>query len=197
MLRHCTINELLDVRDGDGTAAARAHLEVCSECRAELDRLHQRVAALRALPAFRAPRDRWPVVREAALAARRQAQWRRVRWVGLAAAAVVVGVVSVRAVRLVRPHDAAAREVQALVQESQQLENVLHTYRRDGRVVDGVTASAIADLEDRIATVDVGIEHARNQSVGPEGLADLWRERVTLMNQLVTTQVRQVAYVGF
>ena len=61
---HCTLDDLLEVREGEGTGAARRHLEACDACRAELDRLHQRVAALKALPALRPPRDRWPVVRD-------------------------------------------------------------------------------------------------------------------------------------
>jgi hypothetical protein len=45
MLRHCTIGELLDLRDGEGSAVARSHVDECDACRAELDRLHQRAAA--------------------------------------------------------------------------------------------------------------------------------------------------------
>ena len=65
MLRHCTIEELLELRDGEGSAAARSHMNSCEACRTELDRLHQRVAALKSLPSFAAPRDRWPIVRDA------------------------------------------------------------------------------------------------------------------------------------
>ena len=53
--QHCTVEDLLALRDGEGSGAARRHLEGCDRCRAELDRLHQRVAALKALPALRPP----------------------------------------------------------------------------------------------------------------------------------------------
>ncbi|NJD20961.1 MAG: hypothetical protein FIA95_16960, partial [Gemmatimonadetes bacterium] len=60
--RHGTTDELLAVRDGEGTAWARAHVEECAACRAELYRLEQVRSQLRALPAFAPPRDRWAVV---------------------------------------------------------------------------------------------------------------------------------------
>ena len=77
-------------------AEARAHLSQCDACAAELDRLHQRVARLKALPALRPPRNHWP-----ALAARRRKEQleRRLRWGAwstLAAAASVSGILVLR-----------------------------------------------------------------------------------------------------
>ena len=69
---HCTVEDLLAIRDGEGSSGTLRHLEGCQACQAELDRLHQRVAALKALPALRPPRDRWPVVRDIVQAARRR-----------------------------------------------------------------------------------------------------------------------------
>jgi hypothetical protein len=191
------ITELLEVRDGEGSAAARTHLESCEACRAELDGLHQRVAALKALRAFAAPHDRWPVVREALAASRRRARVQRFGWGGLAAAAALVLFVGGRAMVGGGADTLAAEEVAALVEESQQLEGVLQRLPVQGRVVNGVTAATIADLEDRIAVVDLGIERARAAAVSRDGMADLWRERVTLMDQLVQTHVQQATYVGF
>jgi len=197
MLRHCTIAELLELRDAEGTAAARSHVEGCEACRAELERLYQRTAMLKALPALHAPRDRWPVVREAVIGARRRTRIARYSWAGLAAAATLVGVMGVRSIQHSAIDDQAAREVATLVQESQQLEAVLHQIPREGRVVNGATAAAIAALEDRIALVDQGIARAQDVSMPEDAMADLWRERVVLMDQLVNTHVRQVAYVGY
>ncbi|MBE0595356.1 MAG: hypothetical protein IH616_23455 [Gemmatimonadales bacterium] len=197
MLRHCTIGELLELRDGEGTAAARSHVDTCEPCRAELDRLYQRTAALRALPAFHAPRDRWPVVQDALGAQRRRARLGRYAWASLAAAAVLAGFIGVRSIPHAAPTGLAAQEVETLVGESQQLEALLHSIPRQGRVVNGATAAAIAALEDRIALVDRGIARAQAVSMPEESMADLWRERVVLMDQLVDTHVRQVAYVGY
>ena len=40
---HCTVEDLLAIRDGEGSGAARQHLEGCDRCRAELERLHRAV----------------------------------------------------------------------------------------------------------------------------------------------------------
>src|SRR3989449_7257483 len=92
---HCTMEDLVAVRDGEGSPGARRHLEDCAACRAELDALYQRVAQLKALPALRPPRDRWDVVRAELVATQRR---RRRRWgtMSLAAAAAVAGLIVFR-----------------------------------------------------------------------------------------------------
>ena len=199
MLRHCTMTELLEVRDGHGSAAARVHVGECAACRAELDRLHRRMAALKALPPPTPPRDRWPAVRAAFIAARRRTRVARVAWSGLAAAAVLVLAVGVgvRGLSNSSQEAASVQQLEVLVQESQRLEDVLRSVSVDGRVVSGLTAAAIADLEDRIAVIDASIGAVQAGPVSEDDLRDLWRERVTTMDALVNTHVRQVAYVGF
>ena len=197
MLRHLTIAELLALQEGEGTTAARAHLESCEDCRVESERAYQRSAALKALPSYSPPRDRWPALRDQLMAERRHRRWVRTRWVGLAAAAIIVGVLGVRAVPdTAAPAGLADREVAALVEESQELESMLASFQRPGRVVNGATAATIATLEDRIAAIDVGIERGQAYAVPSNAMTDLWRERVVLMDRLVTTHVRQVRYVG-
>ena len=52
-MTHLSMEALLSLREAGlepGVAAARQHLESCAGCRAELERLHQRVARLKALP---------------------------------------------------------------------------------------------------------------------------------------------------
>lgn len=200
MLRHCTMAELLELRDQQGSLTARAHLEQCDACRSEFDRLHQRVAGLKALPNLHPPRDRWQLVRDAVLVSRR-ARWnRRMVFLGIAAAAGILAVVGVRGVSTREPTVVAAPapvEVESLVGESRRLEEMLWAVGRNGRVVDGLTASAIADLEDRIALIDAGIERATTLRVSPTQVASLWQQRVALMDALVNVHVRQVAYEGF
>jgi len=75
-MMHCTMDDLLALRGGEASGWARSHAEACPTCRAELDALYQRVAQLRALPARRPARDRWPAVREAVVAERRRRRWR-------------------------------------------------------------------------------------------------------------------------
>src|SRR3954452_25102941 len=72
-----------------GTAAAREHLDQCTECQRELDRLHQRVARLKALPSLRPGRDRWPETVARFRAERRRQSTRLIGFSGLAAASSV------------------------------------------------------------------------------------------------------------
>src|SRR5439155_19260571 len=89
-MMHCTMDDLLALGAGEGSAWARQHATGCGACGAELEALYQRVAQLKALPARRPARDRWPAVRDAVLAERRR---RRERWggSGIAAAAALAG----------------------------------------------------------------------------------------------------------
>jgi predicted anti-sigma-YlaC factor YlaD len=57
-MTHCTMDDLVALRANEGSVWARAHLERCEACRAELEGLYQRVAQLKALP-VRAPRRDW------------------------------------------------------------------------------------------------------------------------------------------
>jgi len=85
-MMHCTMDDLLALRAGEGSAWARQHAAGCAACQAELEALYQRVAQLKALPTRRPARDRWPAVRDAVLAERRRRGSVGASW-GLAAAA--------------------------------------------------------------------------------------------------------------
>jgi anti-sigma factor RsiW len=191
--------ELLELRDGEGSAWARTHVDECGECRAELERAHQRVAALKALPSYSPPRDRWPAVREELIRSRRRARWQRAAWGGLTAAAAAIALF-VAGRGLIGPGtpELMAQEVSELQQESRQLEEVLYTVANERRVVKGVTVAVIVALEDRIAVIDAGIATIqRDEGTVTIELRDLWRERVELIDQLVTTHVTQVSYLGY
>lgn len=199
MYRHCTIDELLALRDGRGTDGVQRHVEACEPCRVELDRVHQRRAALKALSSVQPPRDRWLVVREAVLAERRRVRGRRLGWSGLAAAAAVAliaGVTTLRSGPTAAPV-ATTVAIDSLVDESQRLEDMLHAVTARQGVMDGYTASAVAAIEDRIAAVDQGIGQAQVARLAPQELERLWGERVRLMDQLLTTHVTRTAYVGY
>jgi anti-sigma factor RsiW len=196
MLRHCTIAELLDLRDGEGSVAARTHVDECDACRVELDRMYQRVAALKALPSFTPPRDRWPVVRDALTRSRRRRRWQRVGGAALAAAAALALMIGIPGVQGSGPELAIAQEVDELRQESHQLERVLYEVERERRVVTGRVLAVIVELEDRIAVIDAGITTVQTGGHVTVELRDLWEDRVILVNQLVATHVQQTAYVG-
>jgi len=189
---HCTMDDLVAVRDGEGSVWARRHVEECDICRSEMDALYQRVAQLKALPALRPPRDRWPMVRDVITAERAQ---RGRRWArgGLLLAAAFAGLM----VLLPLMHGRAyADELAQVKQHSAQLEDSLQLYDLDGRVMSGSEADLTAQLEDQIAALDGRLSQLSERAAQDAQLVDLWRQRVDLMQQLVQVRVTRANYVG-
>src|SRR2546430_3191486 len=87
-MTHCTIVDLLAFKENEASAWARQHVETCLACRAELEVLYQRIAALKALPVRRPARDRWPAVRAALRVEERRQRRRWGAWSLSAAAGV-------------------------------------------------------------------------------------------------------------
>jgi hypothetical protein len=192
-MTHCTMEDLLDLRAGEGSVAARRHVAECAACEGELQALHQRAAQLRALPPRRPSRDRWPAIREA-LAAERRVHRRRVMWrvAGLAAAAGLFGIVVLRGLG---PGAAAAYGdgIAEAKEQSAVIEQRLGEYDVSGGVMSGQEAALAADLEDRIAVIDGALA----QTAREVELLQLWQRRVDLMEQLYEVRVSRAAYVAF
>ena len=199
-MSHLSVEQLLELRERGaepGQAAAREHLQACPACQAELGRMDQRVARLRALPALRPARDHWPAVRERVVATRRL---RRLRWAGiatLAAAAALAVVVVHRRQSIAQVTTAVA--INDVMTRSHQLERVLEAYNPDARVTDGVTARVAGELEDRIAVVDRRLEVAQMMDAQQRdaALLRLWQERVGLLDALVDVHLTRASDVGF
>jgi len=191
-MRHGTSEELLALRDGEGSAWIREHVAQCAACAAELERLEQVRSQLRALPAFAPPRDRWPVVRQAARQERRR---RRTSWWAgtLAAAAMVVLSLVVLRHRAPAPQDAALRQAMA---ESAAMEQVFRSLEPDDRALTGRTAGVVADLEDRLAQVDAALNDPSAQRADPGRVAELWRQRAGLLSALVDVHETRATYAG-
>lgn len=198
MLIHCTMEELIDIREGRGSLAAREHVDGCDECQSELESLHQRVAALKALPRFNPPRDRWPMVRAQVVANRRRRFFRRALQGAAALAASLMLVVGARAAYLASSDDALPPEVAQLADEAQQLEAVLLELERSNRVMSARVAGAVSTLEDRIAVVDSRLGALREmQRASGQEIIELWRTRVELMDALVRVRAARATQVGF
>ena len=199
-MTHLSIEVLVGLRETGlepGAAAAREHLNGCVLCRDELERLHQRVARLKALPALRPSRDRWPAVRDRLRAERRRYRARFAGLAGLAAAASVALALGVSTLRQPEPGLTPAEIERAMVR-SQALESALDRIDPESRVLDGRTAGIAQELEDRIARVDRELEMAElmeRQSRDAE-LLKLWRERVGLLDALVDVHVTRASHVG-
>ena len=189
---HCTIEDLVAVRDGEGSVWARRHLEECADCRAERERLYQRVAQLKALPARRPSRDRWPAIRDTVRAERRRVRQRWLRG-GLALAAALGGLMIVRPMIENPTH---AEDLAQAKQQSAQLETALQDYDSDSRVMSGREADITAQLEDQIASLDGRLVRLGDSARVDAQLVDLWKQRVDLMQQLVQVHVTRAKYVG-
>jgi hypothetical protein len=199
-MTHLSIETLVGLREAGnepGDAAAREHLDGCALCRAELERLHQRVARLKSLPPLRPSRDRWPAVRERIRAERRH---QRARFAGLASLAAAASVALAVGVSTFRPPETeqAPAEIEQAMVRSRVLESALDRIDPESRMLDGRTAGIAQELEDRIARLDRELEMVElmeRQSRDAE-LLKLWRERVGLLDALVDVHVTRASHVG-
>jgi hypothetical protein len=203
MTDHLSIEALLGLREPGaepGAAAAREHLNKCQSCQTELDRLHQRVARLKALPALRPSRDRSAQVISEFRAQRRQRRARQFGFAGMAAAASVALALSLppRPNPVVETSSANPKQISQVMERSQALESALNEYNSDGRVLDGRTARMAQELEDRIALLDRQLEvtELSPTQVRDQELLRLWRERVGLLDALVDVHVTRASNAG-
>ncbi len=191
-MMHCTMEDLGALRAGEASVWARRHITTCAQCQAELEALYQRVAQLKALPALRPPRDRWPAIHAALRVerSRRRRTWGT--WTGSLALAATIA-----AVLLVQPGQQGTlyAELSQAKQQSATLEDSLQQYDIDGRVLSGHAAAVVAELEDRISILD-GTLAQQQQSVQDAELVKLWQERVGLMRELVNARATRARYVG-
>jgi len=202
MLIHCTMDELLAIRSGEGSPGAMEHLESCDLCTEEMERLHQRVAALKALPAIPAPRERWSMVREEVIAGRRSTRRRLATWMSLATAASVAAAIGLTRLPILQTVDTQAYgdprdEFVVLLDNSQSLEQALRQLRPETRVLNGRQATAVAVIEDRISLIDAQLGEARIRRLPRTDLILLLQERVDLMDALLDIHTVNSTLIGF
>jgi hypothetical protein len=208
-MSHLTMEQLLELRAPGlepGQEMVRTHLDECPACRAEADRLAQRIARLRALPTPRPSRDRFQEVRARYVA---EGRGRRLRALALGAvtlAAAVALAVVMQDGRTAGRQDgrptglAAADELQGVMTRSQELEAALRAYNPDGRMLDGRTAGIALRIEDGLGAVDRQLEMLNMMQLGAQDLRReqlrLWRERVGLLDALVDVHLTRASYAG-
>jgi hypothetical protein len=195
---HLSMDALLALREPGaepGTATAREHLDRCPQCQLELDRLHQRVARLKALPSLRPGRDRWPETAARVRAERRRQRTRLIGFSGLAASFALALAGPKVVPSSPQPN---TQELQQVMVRSQALETALSEINPEGRVIDGRTAQMAQELEDRIARVDRALEvtELAPEQTNDQDLLQLWRERVGLLDALVDVHVTRASDAG-
>lgn len=206
-MTHLTMDQLLAVREPGlepGVQGWRDHATACDLCQAELQRLDQRVARLRALPVLKPARNRFEEIQTRARSDRLR---RRVIAVSLGslafAASVTLAVVLVPklspAATTAQEQIAEQAELDSIIARSRSLEGAIEAYNPDQRVTDGRTAVVAASLEDRLARVDDQLQlvDMMDQRVRQQEALRLWRERVGLLNALVDVHVTRAKAVGF
>lgn len=192
-MMHCTMEDLLALRAGEGSVWARRHSATCAVCQAELDALYQRVAQLKAMPSLRPARDGWPAVRAALRVQRRQRRRVMAGWGSLAAAATIAAVLVVQPATTPNA-GAQLAQLDTIKQRSASIEGRLDREQLANRVMSGWEAALAADLEDRIAVIDGQLEVGAPTQPAQVQVVDLWRQRVDLMERLYS--VRRAAYRG-
>lgn len=200
-MSHLTMDQLVALRDRGrepGTTDARAHLDGCAACTAELQRMDQRVARLKALPSLAPSRSQWPAVSRQ-LVARRRRQY--ARWTAIAGLAAAAGFAVMVTARAGTQHHATEQvALDEAMTRSRQLEQLIQSYNPDARVTDGRTVRMASALENRISDVDQQLEAAQLQGGGrhqDEAMLRLWRQRVGLLDALVDVHVTRASAVGF
>ena len=204
-MTHLTMDQLLALREPGkepGVQGWRDHAEVCELCRAELERLDQRVARLRALPTLRPGRNRFA---ELQVRTRRERRWRQIRLfslagLGLAAAVALAVVLAPRFGAPAAPARLAEQqELDSIIASSRRLEGAIQDYNPEQRVIDGRTAVVAQSIEDKLARVDHQLQlvDLMDQRVRQQEALRLWRERVGLLNALVDVHVTRARSVGF
>ena len=88
------------------------------------------------------------------------------------------------------------RDLNALKVESQILERNLRQLPDQPSVMKVSTATAIQDIEDRIAAIDYRLND-RTIRLDPRQEEIYWRERVRLMNSLVRLRYAQAQRISF
>ncbi|HEY3220775.1 MAG TPA: hypothetical protein VGJ80_08585 [Gemmatimonadales bacterium] len=190
-MMHCTMEDLGALRAGEASVWARRHIATCAACQAELEALYQRVAQLKALPALRPPRDRWPAVQAVLRAERTRRRRTWGTWTGSLALAATIA-----ALLLLQPSGQGLHaELSQVKQQSATLEDSLQQYDIDGRVLSGHAAALVAELEDRISILDGTLAQQEQRAQDAE-LVKLWQERVGLMRELVNAHVTRARYIG-
>ncbi|MET0986865.1 MAG: hypothetical protein ABW034_15825 [Steroidobacteraceae bacterium] len=198
---HAHIDQLLSLRDGEPLdSVVSEHVSACPRCTAELQRLDRQRATLRSLPQYTAP-DVWSHVMQPV-----PARGARHRWVAAAAVLVlaVLGAIGYqqRASDPVMTATVAAErmsdeQIKSLLMRSHELERALQNLPQRPALERAGTAATIDGLEQRIQWLDHHLNYAPDAGLDHEQTAQLWQERVALLDTLVKVRYAETGTYVF
>lgn len=193
---HARLDQLLSLRDGVPVdAGVRRHVDGCTRCARELDRLESLRAQLRALPQVPASAgEGWSAVRERLEVSRVRRRRRTVvsRYAVAASLAALGAFASMRLLDPGTPPASAGRplivleseSIEDLRRQSRDLEDLLASLPRRPAVERAGTSVPIEALEAQVQWLDHRLSVGRDDGSAAEA-EQLWRDRVEVMNSLV------------
>jgi len=213
---HANTDELLSLRDGEPVSpVVGAHVDDCERCQRELDRHRLVRRILRELPAVKPPADLWRTVAVGSVAPQRAPRFHWASGVAIAASFLLGLTLMMRidsdnndpskaplettpaatVSSLVEPGTGVS--LAALQTRSRKLEALRAAMPRQPKVERAGTAMTIADLEDRIALVDLRLHAADALGLTEAQRHALWKERVNLMQSLVQVEDARLQGPGY
>ncbi len=209
-----TTEELLALQDDPLFDPERKReLESDPKVAVQLRLLRGQRLALREMPDLQMPAESWSRIVAAVREKRPRFSRRMAMGLATAACAALVAVVAINvgfspdvqrqsAAGAVPGGDpGAAMSVQTdvgrLREKSRQLEQALRQMPRSPAVRRMDTAAPIVELQDRIALVDYKLNQAGSAGLAERDAAELWQQRVELMNRLLRARYVESRYYAF
>ena len=206
---HASLEQLITLRDEEPVSVeVQQHVRGCNQCAAALNGLLSARERLTALADPLPPADAWQRIVLAADRSSRRRRWLPVAGLGVAASAAAVAVLLMDLhlaqpqarpdLAVVSPISDKPADVNQLMAQSRYLERAVLKLdgHADRMAVSAGTASTIAALEDRIALVDYAINSASGLDDSDPHMAQLWKQRVDLLQSLAAVRYAQVADAG-
>jgi hypothetical protein len=204
---HPDLEDLLSLRDGEpiGVAVVR-HVETCSLCTEELQRLRTLRTALQRLPGYEVPERHWLLSGPAERIGPTRRGLRSAPHHWLSGAAATLGA-CVLATLLWSTHrfasertstsatldrGAAESGMTALIARSNQLEQLLRRLPRPS-LEQASTAATIDELQTDIQALDVQLSYAGQSGLNAGEAQSLWQRRVQLLDSLFDVRYAEAA----
>lgn len=211
---HANTDQLLTLRDGGPVdAEVRAHVDGCETCRRDVHRHRAIRDVLRGLPPVEPPADLWRTVAVGSVSPPPAPRFHWGSAVAIAASFVLGLAVLLRpggssddasdaplettpGVTVSGMVEPGGVSLAALQTRSRKLEALRAAMPRAPQVERAGTAMTIAELEDRIALVDLRLHAADALGLTPAQRHALWKERVNLMQSLVQVEYARLQGPG-